>query len=157
DLGLTGAKFGCGEGSCGACSVLVDGAVTHACVTPAEEAGGRVVTTVEGLAENGRLSAVQQAFVDADALQCGYCTPGMVIAATALIARESDPDDATIRADMEANICRCGTYARIVRGMREGAGNARLSTPAAPPSTANLRPRAPWDLCEVADRDYNEV
>jgi aerobic-type carbon monoxide dehydrogenase small subunit (CoxS/CutS family) len=121
DLGLTGTKYGCGEGQCGACTVLIDGKAVKSCVTPLSRAAGRRITTIEGLASNGRLHPVQQAFLDADALQCGYCTPGMIMAATALLSRNPRPSEEEISRAMEGNICRCGTYPRIVRAVAQAA------------------------------------
>ncbi|MBS1873798.1 MAG: (2Fe-2S)-binding protein [Acidobacteria bacterium] len=117
-LGLTGSKYGCGEGQCGACAVLIDGRAVRSCITPVKHAAGRHVTTIEGLARNGKLHPVQQGFLDADALQCGYCTPGMVMSAVALLAKDPHPTDAAIRRGMEGNVCRCGTYPRIVAAVR---------------------------------------
>jgi aerobic-type carbon monoxide dehydrogenase small subunit (CoxS/CutS family) len=113
-LNLTGTKYGCGEGECGACTVLLDGKATRSCQTTAGEAAGARITTVEGLEHNGHLSPVQQAFLDEDAFQCGYCTSGMIVRATALLADTPKPTPAQIAARMNGNICRCGTYPRIV-------------------------------------------
>jgi isoquinoline 1-oxidoreductase len=156
-VGLTGAKYGCGEGSCGACSVLVDGEVVRACITAVNEVGGRRITTVEGIAQDGRLHPVQQAFVDAGALQCGYCTPGMIVAASALLAHDPDPSDNAIRAQMQANICRCGAYPRIMRAIRNAVAVHDAAAVAPRSSAVRVRPRAPWDLCEPEDRDYFAV
>lgn len=114
ELGLTGTKYGCGEGECGACKVLVDGVAVRACQTPIGEAVGRSITTIEGLAHGGPLHPVQQAFIDAGAFQCGFCTPGMIIAAAALLARTPRPTDAEVRAALDGNLCRCGGYLRIL-------------------------------------------
>lgn len=116
-LRLTGAKYGCGEAKCGACVVLLDGLPVPSCVTAIAGAAGREVTTVEGLATNGDLHPVQQAFVELDALQCGYCTPGMVIAAVALLRSTPHPTDEQIVAAMQSHICRCGAYAPILRAI----------------------------------------
>ena len=127
DLDLTGAKYGCGEGQCGACTVLVDGRAVQSCVTPVKAVAGKRVLTVEGLDQNGKLTPVQQAFVKTDALQCGFCTPGMIMAATALLARSPKPTDSQIKEAMNGNICRCGTYPRIVAAVRmasRGGSNA---------------------------------
>src|SRR5690242_15904005 len=126
-LGLTGTKYGCGEGQCGACTVLLDGKPVRSCRTAAESATGKKILTIESLAENGKLTPLQQAFLDAEAFQCGYCTPGMIMAGAALLAKNADPSEAEISAAMEGNICRCGTYRRIVRAIRLG---AERSTPA---------------------------
>ncbi len=131
DLRLTGAKYGCGEGSCGACTVLVNGVATHACTLGVDALGGDdAVTTVEGLTDDGDLHPVQQAFVASRSLQCGYCTPGMVLSAVALLARDPSPDDAAIRCALEGNICRCGGHPRIVQAVRSAADSAtRPTTP----------------------------
>jgi aerobic-type carbon monoxide dehydrogenase small subunit (CoxS/CutS family) len=114
DLGLTGAKYGCGEGRCGACTVLVDGHAVRSCNTRVGAAEGKKVQTVEGLTAGEKLHAVQEAFLAADALQCGYCTPGMIMSAVALLAENPEPTRAEIVSGMNGNICRCGTYSRIV-------------------------------------------
>jgi aerobic-type carbon monoxide dehydrogenase small subunit (CoxS/CutS family) len=121
DLDLTGCKIGCGEGACGACTVLVDGQPTRSCITPLGAAIGRPVLTVEGLAARGQLHPLQQAFLDADAMQCGYCTPGMLMAALGLLVQCPDPSEDAIIAAMQGNICRCGTYARIVCAIQQAA------------------------------------
>jgi len=118
ELGLTGTKYGCGEGECGACKVLLDGVAVRACQTPIGEAVGRSVTTIEGLAPGDRLHPVQQAFLDAGAFQCGFCTPGMIIAAASLLARTPDPTDEEIRSALDGNLCRCGGYLRILDAVR---------------------------------------
>jgi len=110
ELGLTGAKYGCGEGQCGACTVLLDGQPARACITPLSAVAGRKIRTVEGLAQGERLHPVQSAFLEADALQCGYCTTGMIMSAVALLEKNPDPSEAQIAHHMEGNICRCGTY-----------------------------------------------
>jgi isoquinoline 1-oxidoreductase alpha subunit len=118
ELDLTGTKYGCGEGQCGACTVLLDGQPTFACITPVMAAMGRDVETIEGVADGDQLHPLQQAFVDETAMQCGYCTPGMVMSALALLRRNPDPSDAEIVQHMNGNICRCGSYPRIVRAVR---------------------------------------
>ena len=120
-LGLTGCKIGCGEGACGACTVLVDKEVTRSCVTPAGAVAGQSIYTIEGLEQDGRLHPLQQAFLDEGALQCGYCTPGMIMAALGLLLQSPDPDEEAINHGMHGNICRCGTYPRIVRAIRRAA------------------------------------
>jgi aerobic-type carbon monoxide dehydrogenase small subunit (CoxS/CutS family) len=120
-LGLTGAKYGCGEGQCGACTVLVDGRATRSCQTLAAAAAGAAITTIEGLSGDGRLHPVQEAFIAAGALQCGYCTPGMILGAAALLARHPEANEAQIARGLEGHICRCGTYPRIVRAVRQAA------------------------------------
>lgn len=118
DLDHTGTKYGCGEGYCGACTVLVDGKPTYSCQFPLAKAEGRSVLTIEGLARGGRLHPLQQAFADEGALQCGYCTPGMILQAYALLLRKPDPTEAEIADALETNLCRCGSYNRIVKAVR---------------------------------------
>ena len=131
ELGLTGTKFGCGEGECGACTVLVDGRPLEACQVFLEEVEGRTVTTVEGLSTGGKLNAVQRAFADLGAYQCGFCTPGMVVRATALLQLNPHPTSSQIREAMEGSICRCGGYRRILGAIEQAAetGNAKGGTP----------------------------
>lgn len=121
ELDLTGSKYGCGEAQCGACTVLLEGRPVRACVLKAVSVAGKAVTTIEGLEENGRLHPVQQAFLDAGAMQCGYCIPGMIVEAVALLRRNGDPSEADVARALEAHICRCCTYSRIVRAVREAA------------------------------------
>ena len=121
DLGLTGPKYGCGEGACRACTVLVDGRSTISCMTRVDSVAGREITTIEGLATGDTLTPVQQAFVDEQAMQCGYCTPGMILTATALLARVPDPSDAEIMLVMRGNICRCGGYPKIIDAIHRAA------------------------------------
>jgi carbon-monoxide dehydrogenase small subunit len=116
--GLTGAKYGCGEGQCGACSVLINGRAVSACVTPASAAMGAKVITIEGLAMQGKLHPVQQAFLDTGALQCGFCTPGMIVEATAFLGQNRDPSEEQVTTRMNGHLCRCGTYPRIVEAVR---------------------------------------
>ena len=123
-LRLTGTKFGCGIGQCGACTVHLDGEAVRACLTPAAAAQGRSVTTIEGLAPKGGRHPLQQAWIDEQVPQCGYCQSGQIMAAAALLARQPNPDDSAINAAMRGNICRCGTYARIRRAIK------RAGTPA---------------------------
>jgi aerobic-type carbon monoxide dehydrogenase small subunit (CoxS/CutS family) len=120
-LGLTGSKYGCGEGQCGACTVLVDGNPRRSCITQVGAVAGKPITTIEGLAKEGRLHPVQQAFLDAEAMQCGYCTSGMIMTAAALLRAQPDANEEQIRHFMEGNICRCGTYPRIVEAIRRAA------------------------------------
>jgi isoquinoline 1-oxidoreductase alpha subunit len=120
ELRLTGTKFGCGIGACGACTVHVDGQATRSCITPLASLEGRSVTTIEGLAPNGRLHAVQQAWIDEDVAQCGYCQAGQIMAAVDLLERAPRPTEEEIRA--LSNLCRCGTYPRIRRAVRRAAG-----------------------------------
>lgn len=122
-LDLTGAKYGCGEGKCGACTVLVDGEPVRSCVARVGALEGKAITTIEGLTPaDGSLHPLQRAFLDHQALQCGYCTPGMIVAAAALLAANPDPSEAEIVAAMDGNICRCGTYPRIMAAIRQAAG-----------------------------------
>ena len=118
EAGLTGTKFGCGRALCGACTVHVDGEARRSCVTSAGDVVGKKITTVEGLAENGMLSALQQAWVDENVPQCGYCQSGQLMSATALLSKKRAPTDAEIDAVMSANLCRCGTYPRIRAAIR---------------------------------------
>ncbi len=120
-LGLTGAKEGCNDGNCGACSVLLNGRLVHSCLVLGVEIQGQEVTTIEGLAHWDGLSLLQEAFVAEDALQCGYCTPGMIIAAKALLDREPNPSEERIRSWLAGNLCRCTGYDRIVRAVRSAA------------------------------------
>ena len=125
DLGLLGAKFGCGLGLCGACNVLVDGHPVHSCDTPVWSVAGKQVTTVEGLGDGDRPHPLQEAFVEQQALQCGYCTAGMLVTGAALLARDPDVDDAGVRRALDGNLCRCGAHNRIVRAVLSAAENAR--------------------------------
>jgi aerobic-type carbon monoxide dehydrogenase small subunit (CoxS/CutS family) len=121
DLGLTGTKYSCGEGHCGACSVLVDGVRQRSCVTPIGSVNGRHVVTIEGLADDGALHPVQAAFLEEGALQCGYCTGGMILTAAALLERNPDPTDQEIIEGMNGNICRCNGYTKILAAIRRAA------------------------------------
>ena len=114
DLDLTGTKYGCGEGQCGACTVLIDGKATRSCITIMADVAGKQITTIEGLEKNGKLHPVQQAFLEHDAMQCGYCTTGMIMAGAGLLAQKAKPTRDDILHGMEGNICRCGTQPRIV-------------------------------------------
>jgi len=120
-LRLTGTKYGCGEGQCGACTVLLNGQATRSCMTPVSAAAGAEVTTIEGVEQHGDLSPVQQAFLDEGAYQCGYCTSGMIMSATALLRDHAHPSDVQIAEGMNGNVCRCGTYPRIVAAIRRAA------------------------------------
>ena len=130
DLDLTGSKYGCGEGECGACVVLIDGEPTPSCQTKVSEAAGKRVVTIEGLASRDRLHPLQQAFLDLDAMQCGYCTPGMIVAGAGLLMKNPDPSEEEIRRYMEKHVCRCGTYSRILRAIQRAAATIR-ATPGA--------------------------
>ncbi len=164
DLGLTGTKRVCNLGECGACTVLLDGRPIDACITLALECEGHEITTIEGLAADGRLDPVQEAFIRFDAVQCGFCTPGQVLAAKALLARNPRPSDEEIRHAMAGNLCRCGTYTNIVQAIRSLASThdpnpSRSLDPAAPdtrplaarpsgapdqPGQTSRRPRGRW-------------
>ena len=121
DLALNGAKYGCGAGQCGSCTVLVDGKAVFSCLVPISVLAGRAVTTLEGLGTADRLAPVQQAFVELQAAQCGYCIPGMMMRAEALLRLSHSPSDDEIRAHMQPNLCRCGTHMRIVAAVRRAA------------------------------------
>ncbi len=121
DLGLTGAKYGCGEGRCGACTVLVDGAPVRSCVTALKTVAGAEITTIEGLEQDGKLHPVQQAFLDCGAMQCGYCTCGMIMSAVGLLRKNPDPTREEVIEQMNGNICRCGTYPRIITALSAAA------------------------------------
>jgi carbon-monoxide dehydrogenase small subunit len=118
DLGLTGTKKGCGIGDCGACTVLLDGVATFSCLTLVIQADGCVVETVEGLTENGKLNRLQQAFVDQGAIQCGFCSPGMLMMATELLRRDGNPSEEDIRRALSGNLCRCTGYQKIVEAIQ---------------------------------------
>lgn len=118
ELGLTGAKLGCGEGQCGACTVLVGSRAVASCITPVGEVEGRSIRTIEGLARGQTLHPVQQAFLEEKGFQCGYCTPGMILATVALMEAQADPTDAQIRARLEGHLCRCGGYPNVLRSVR---------------------------------------
>lgn len=120
-LGLTGTKYGCGEGQCGACTVLIDGSWRRSCITRAGMVAQKKITTIEGLASGGRLHPLQQAFLDEGAMQCAYCTSGMIMTAVALLDKTADPSESEIAEFMEGNICRCGAYPRIVRAIKRAA------------------------------------
>ncbi len=127
DLGLFSAKYGCGLGQCGACTVLIDGLAARACVIPVRLALEREIVTLEGLGSEGRLHPLQQAFVDAQAAQCGYCLNGMIMTAKALLDRNPQPTDTDIRNELRFNLCRCGTHVEILRAVRLAA--TRLTDP----------------------------
>jgi aerobic-type carbon monoxide dehydrogenase small subunit (CoxS/CutS family) len=121
DLGLTGPKFGCGQAICGACTVLVDGKAVRSCVYPARNVEGRKVTTIEGLSNNGDLHPLQKAFAEHDALQCGFCTPGMILTAYSLLRENPQPTRAEIIEGMDDNLCRCGAHTRIIDAIQAAA------------------------------------
>lgn len=125
DLGLTGSKYGCGEGECGACTVLVDGQPVRSCITQVGRAAGKQITTIEGLEKDGKLHPLQEAFIKADAMQCAYCTSGMIMAGAALLTKTPRPSRDEIVSGMNGNICRCGTYQRIVNAIELASGTAK--------------------------------
>ena len=129
-LGLTGSKYGCGEGQCGACTVLLDGVAVRSCTTPVSLAAGKAITTIEGLEQNGKLHPLQAAFLELGAMECGYCTAGMIVSGAALLRKNPSPSDEEILSNMQGNICRCGTYPRIVaaihRASRQLAAAAKV-------------------------------
>ncbi len=121
ELELTGTKYGCGEGQCGACTVLIDGAPVRSCQMRVSAAAGKEITTIEGLAQAGKLHPVQEAFIQADALQCGYCTPGMILSTVGLLKKTPQPKEPEIRRALQGNVCRCGTYSRIIAAVQMSA------------------------------------
>jgi isoquinoline 1-oxidoreductase len=171
ESGLTGAKPGCGEGACGSCTVLLDGEAVRACQQSVADLGDRRVTTIEALGSSARLHPVQQAFVDVGATQCGYCTPGMVLAVAALLARHPDPDDEQVGEALADNLCRCGCYPRIRRAVHRAVELTKASpVPHDPPSTPEpedfaplapgslgFRPERPWDMTDPMDRAFFEL
>jgi aerobic-type carbon monoxide dehydrogenase small subunit (CoxS/CutS family) len=126
-LQLTGTKYGCGEGQCGACTVLIDGRPVRSCRTPVSQAAGKKITTIEGLEQNGKLHPVQAAFLEQEAMQCGYCTSGMILSTVALLNAIPNPTDDDIVRQMNGNVCRCGTYARILAAVKQAAQQSRRS------------------------------
>jgi CO/xanthine dehydrogenase Mo-binding subunit/aerobic-type carbon monoxide dehydrogenase small subunit (CoxS/CutS family) len=168
DLGVTGPKLGCGEGACGACTVLIGRRAVTACNTPAAEVAGQRITTVEGLAEDGLLHPVQQAWLETGAMQCGYCTPGWLMATAALLNRVPHPDDARIAAELSTNVCRCCTYPRILRAVRRAAElweQPELLEPVpqadSAPAQADAVPAAagtpPWDQAKDAAPFFEQL
>src|SRR5689334_11602764 len=125
ELDLTGAKYGCGEGQCGACTVLIDGQATRSCITQVGSVASKQIITIEGLEQNGRLHPLQAAFLDVDAMQCGYCITGMIMSGVGLLKKNPHPTDAEIMHGMEGNVCRCGTYPRIVAAIRQASGGEK--------------------------------
>ena len=124
-LNLTGTKYGCGESQCGACTVLVDGVMTRSCTMPVGKVSGKQITTIEGLEKDGQLHPLQQAFIDADAMQCGYCTSGMIMSGVGLLNKNPKPSREEIVKHMDRNVCRCGTYQRIVKAIESASGTAK--------------------------------
>jgi len=125
DLDLTGSKYGCGEGQCGACTVLIDGVATRSCITQVGRVSGKQITTIEALEKDGTLHPLQEAFIKADAMQCAYCTSGMIMSASALLSKNPKPSRDEIVTGMNGNICRCGTYQRIIEAIQIASGQAR--------------------------------
>jgi aerobic-type carbon monoxide dehydrogenase small subunit (CoxS/CutS family) len=121
DIDLTGSKYGCGEGRCGACTVLIDGKAARSCVTSVAECQGKQITTIESLEKDGQMHPLQQAFLDEGAMQCGYCTCGMIMSGVALLAKNAKPTTADIVRSLEGNMCRCGTYSRIILAVQKAA------------------------------------
>jgi nicotinate dehydrogenase subunit A len=121
DLALNGPKYGCGLGQCGACTVLIDGVAARSCVVPAQGVQGRAITTLEGLGSRGQLHPVQQAFIDEQAAQCGYCLNGMIVMTLSLLTHTPDPTEAEIRSELSGNFCRCGTHLEIIRAVKRAA------------------------------------
>lgn len=124
-MGLTGTKYGCGEGQCGACTVLVEGLPVRSCRMQVSAANGKKITTIEGLARGDTLHPVQQAFLEVEAFQCGYCTPGMILSAVGLLERTPHPTEKQIIVHMNGNVCRCGTYQRIVEAVQRAASSTK--------------------------------
>jgi aerobic-type carbon monoxide dehydrogenase small subunit (CoxS/CutS family) len=133
DLKLTGTKYGCGEGQCRACTVLLDGKPVTSCLTPVSKAGGKAIVTIEGLGANGSLHPVQQAFLEKDAMQCGYCVPGMILTTVSLLEQNPHPSDVQIVEFLNGNLCRCCGYPNILSAVRQAA------TTAGPTETAEVR------------------
>ena len=129
DLGLTGAKYGCGEGFCGACTVLVDNEPVRSCQYPIKDVQGKSVLTIEGLAKNGKLHPLQQAFIDHDALQCGFCTPGVILTAYSLLLKNSKPSKDEIIETLDDNLCRCGAHTRMLQAIHKAATTMRSGRP----------------------------
>ena len=125
DLKLSGTKYGCGKAYCGSCVVLLNGKAVRACSVAVKNAQGRNITTIEGLETNGKLHPIQKAFMEHDALQCGYCTPGMILSAYSLLQRKSNPDDRDIINAMDQNLCRCGAHQRIIMAIKSAAAELR--------------------------------
>jgi aerobic-type carbon monoxide dehydrogenase small subunit (CoxS/CutS family) len=125
DLDLTGSKYGCGEAQCGACTVLINGVATRSCVTPVEHASGKQIITIEGLQKDGKLHPLQEAFLKADAMQCAFCTSGMIMSGAALLARKARPSREEIIDHMNGNVCRCGAYERIITAIKIASGQER--------------------------------
>jgi aerobic-type carbon monoxide dehydrogenase small subunit (CoxS/CutS family) len=125
DLGLTGTKYGCGEGICGSCTVLINDKALRSCMVPVKDVNGQNVTTIEGLAQNGTLHPLQKAFIENDACQCGFCTPGMILTAYSFLKENPKPSEADIISNMDANLCRCGSHIRIIKAIQDAATEMR--------------------------------
>jgi aerobic-type carbon monoxide dehydrogenase small subunit (CoxS/CutS family) len=125
DLGLTGTKYGCGEGHCGSCTVLINNESVRSCNVPLKNINGKEIITIEGLEKNGNLHALQKAFIEHDALQCGYCTPGMILNSLGLLIKNSHPTREEITEAMNDNLCRCGSYGRIIKAIQSASGNLK--------------------------------
>ncbi len=141
ELDLTGTKYGCGEGRCGACTVVIDGRAVRSCHTAISECAGKPITTIEGLARDGKLHPLQDAFLHAGAMQCGYCTPGMIMNAYALLGKIAAPTSEQIVRAMEGNVCRCGTYVRIVQAIRQASEAMKSNHKSKPLNEAKLGAR----------------
>ena len=142
-LALTGTKYGCGEGQCGACTVLLDGKPIRSCRTPVSSAASKKITTIEGIERNGRLHPVQEAFLEVEAFQCGYCTPGMIMGAVALLKANPHPNEAEIIRGMQGHICRCGTYQRIVAAVEQAANRKEMADEPQRSSAEGMDPSEP--------------
>lgn len=125
DLGMTGVKYGCGEGHCGCCTVLLDQRATRSCLLKIKDVAGKEIVTIEGLAQNGKLHPLQRAFMEHDGMQCGFCTPGMILTAVSLLKFNPQPTEKQIRTGLENNFCRCGAHVRIVRAVQQAAAELK--------------------------------
>lgn len=144
-IGLTGTKVVCGRGACGACTVLLDGKTVCSCLVLAQEAAGKEITTIEGLAADGKLTPIQEAFIAADALQCGFCTSGMILSCKALLDHDPKPTRAAIREAVAGNLCRCGTYNHVFDAVERAAGTKAAEAPTPIPSPRHARPEPSYD------------
>src|SRR5215472_18716920 len=162
ELGITGPKLGCGEGACGACTVLVGSRAIQSCQVDADSVSGERITTVEGLAEDGILHPVQQAWLETGAMQCGFCTPGWLMGTAALLARVPHPDDQRIDAELAGHVCRCCTYPRIRRAIHRAAElmeqpESLESVPAMTPTAVSLATPEPWDLARSRPQSFADT